>query len=101
VYGISLRWEWNNAKSKTNELKHGLDFETAQLVFDDPLAISRLDLYPDEERWQTIGAIEQLIVIVVHTPSIYDLDSDEEIGRIISARKATRHERRTYEEGNF
>lgn len=77
------------------------DFETAQLVFDDPLAISRLDLYPDEERWQTIGAIAQLIVIVVHTPPIYDPESDEDIGRIINARKATKHERRTHEEGSF
>jgi uncharacterized protein len=49
-----LNWEWNDEKNRLNELKHGLDFETAQLVFDDPLAASRPDLCPDEERWQTI-----------------------------------------------
>jgi uncharacterized protein len=96
-----LRWTWNSSKSKTNELKHGLDFETAQLVFDDPLAISRPDLCPDEECWQTIGVIAQAFVIVVHTWLVYDSESDEEVGRIISARKATKQERRAYEEGSF
>jgi uncharacterized protein len=96
-----LRWTWNDDKNKANELKHGLDFETAQLVFDDPLAMSRLDSYLDEERWQIIGVIDRLIVIIVHTWPVYDSESDEEIGRIISARKATKHERRAYEEGSF
>jgi uncharacterized DUF497 family protein len=64
---LKLRWTWDNEKNRTNEFKHGLDFETAQLVFDDPLAVSRPDLYPDEERWQTIGVIDGTIVIVVHT----------------------------------
>jgi uncharacterized protein len=96
-----LRWTWKNSKSRTNELKPGLDFETAQLVFDDPLAISRPDLYPDEECWQTIGVIAQAFVIFVHTWPVYDSESDEEVGRIISARKATKQERRAYEEGSF
>jgi len=82
-------------------LKHGLSFETAQLVFDDPLAVSRPDVYPGEERWQTVGAIDRVIVIVVHTWPLYDPESDEEVGRIISARKATKNERRAYEEGTF
>jgi uncharacterized protein len=96
-----LRWAWNDSKSRTNELKHGLDFETAQLVFEDSLAISRPDLYLDEERWQTIGIIAQAFVIVVHTWPVYDSESDENVGRIISARKATKQERRAYEEGRF
>ena len=42
-----------------------------------------------------------VIVLVVHTWSEDDLGTGEEVGRIISARKATKHERRAYEEGNF
>jgi uncharacterized protein len=96
-----LVWIWDENKSSSNALKHGLNFEIAQLVFDDPLAVSRMDSYPDEGRWQTVGVIYQVTVIVVHTMPAYDPESDEEIGRIISARKATRQERRAYEEGNF
>ena len=62
-----MRWTWDEKKNRKNELKHGLDFETAELVFDDPLAVSRSDFYPAEERWQTVGAIERAIVLVVHT----------------------------------
>jgi uncharacterized protein len=96
-----LLWVWDENKSSSNALKHGLDFETAQLVFDDPLAVTRIDSYPDEERWQTVGVIDQVTIIVVHTMPVYDPQSDEEIGRIITARKATSQERRAYEEGNF
>ncbi len=96
-----MRWTWDEVKNRRNELKHGLDFGTAQLVFDDPLAVSRSDSYADEERWQTVGTIDRAIVLVVHTWPLYDLESDEEVGRIISARKATKSERRAYEEGNF
>ena len=96
-----MRWTWNETKNRANKLKHGLSFETAQLIFDDPLAASRRDPYPNEERWQTLGLMNYIIIFVVHTSPDYDPQSDEEIGRIISARKATRHERRAYEEGNF
>ncbi|ELR99732.1 BrnT family toxin [Gloeocapsa sp. PCC 73106] len=96
-----MRWTWDDRKNRANELKHGLDFETAKLVFDDPFAVSRPDLYPDEERWQTIGVVERVILIVVHTWPVSEPDSDEEVGRIISARKATKHERRAYEKRNF
>jgi uncharacterized protein len=95
-----VRWTWDSNKDRANKRKHGLSFETAQLVFDDPLAISRLDQVSAEERWQTVGLIGHLAVIVVHTWP--DTRSDSEgVGRIISARKATRHERRAYEEGSF
>jgi uncharacterized protein len=70
-------------------------------MFDDPLAASQRDPYQDEERWQTIGLIGSVIVFVVHTWPVYDPENDEEVGRIISARKATSHERRAYEEDNF
>lgn len=96
-----MRWVWNVEKNAVNKGKHRLSFETAMLVFNDPLAASRRDLYPYEERWQTIGIIGGVVIFVVHTAPKLDTISGEEIGRTISARKATVHERRAYEEGEF
>jgi uncharacterized DUF497 family protein len=96
-----LRWLWDGDKHHTNIRDHGLSFETAQLVFRDPLAASRCDSDLSEERWQTIGLIGHVVVFVVHTWPEPDPDTGEEVGRIISARKATSHERRAYEEGAF
>jgi uncharacterized DUF497 family protein len=96
-----LRWIWDEEKNAVNKRKHRLSFATAKLVFDDPLATSRRDHYPYEERWQTIGIIGDKIVLVVHTTPEFDTWTGEETGRIISARKATPYERRTYEEDNF
>ena len=95
-----MRWTWDGEKNRRNRRVHGLSFETAQLVFDDPLAVSRPDHSASEERWQTVGMIGEVIVFVVHTSPEPD-SSGEEIGRIISARKATAHERKAYEEGRF
>ena len=96
-----MRWAWDDRKSLANRRKHGLGFETARLVFDDPLAASRQDLHGDKERWKTIGMIGSIVVIVAHTWPGADSETDEEIGQIISARKATARERRLYEEGDF
>jgi uncharacterized protein len=96
-----LRWTWHDEKNRTNKRDHGLSFETAPLVFHDPLAASRRDPDPSEERWQTIGLIGQVVVFVVHTWPELDPETGEEAGRILSARKATSHERRAYEEGEF
>lgn len=96
-----MRWVWDAKKNAINQQKHKLSFATASLVFHDPLAVSRRDLYPDEERWQTIGLIGQVLVLVVHTSPVIDSGTGEETGRIISARKATRHERNVYEENDF
>ena len=96
-----MRWTWDDKKSLANRRKHGLGFETAQLVFDDPLVASRQDPHPVEERWQTIGAIGSVVVIVAHTRTETDRATGEETGRIFSARKATPRERKVYEEGDF
>jgi len=71
------------------------------LVFRDPLAASRRHPDPGEERWQTIGLIGHVVGFVVHTWPEPDPDTGEKVGRIISARKATSHERRAYEAGEF
>ena len=95
-----MRWTWDEDKNRRNRRVHGLSFETAALVFDDHLAASRPDYSAGEERWQTIGMIDGVIVLLVHTWPESD-SSGEEVGRIISARKATVHERKAYEEDRF
>jgi uncharacterized DUF497 family protein len=97
-----LRWIWDEEKNRTNRRDHQVSFETAQLVFDDPLAITLPDPFPNEERWRTLGSPSQstdVVLFVVHTWPEAD-ETGEEVGRIISARKATGKERRAYEEGN-
>ena len=97
-----VRWTSDENKNRINCQKHGLGFETAMLVFQDPLMACRPDPQPIEDRWITIGAIGGVVVIVAHTwPRSDPGAEDGAIGRIISARKATAHERRAYEEGDF
>ena len=93
-----MLWVWSDEKNRTNQRDHGLSFETAQLVFDDRLAISRQDSHEDGDRWQTLGLVGSVVLFVIHTWPETDPALGEEIGRIISARKATTHERKTYEE---
>jgi uncharacterized DUF497 family protein len=94
-----MRITWDERKNGSNQRKHGLSFETAVLVFDDPLHISVKDREVDgEERWQTIGTVGGvMMLLVVHT--VEDED-EEEMVRIISARKPTPQERRTYAQAN-
>src|SRR5437667_12459175 len=73
--------------------RHGLSFETAVLVFDDPLHVSRPDPHPDGDRWHNIGFVGPVLLLVVHTwPD--ESEEGEPVGRIVSARKATIHERK-------
>ena len=95
-----MRWTWSEEKNRINKINHGVSFEPAQLVFADPLALSRRDSHPDGDRWQTVGLIGFVTVLVVRTQPEAEAGADEERGRIISARKATTHERRAYEEGD-
>ena len=87
-------WSWDPRKDAANQAKHGVSFALAQLVFEDPLHISRPDPFPDEERWQTLGRVGPACLFVVHTV----WDDESFAGRIISARRATAAERRWYEE---
>jgi len=96
-----VRWIWDSDKAASNRSKHGLSFETAALVFDDPLHASMLDPHPDGNRWRTIGLVGSVLLVVIHTWPEADSEADEVVGRIISARKATARERKVYEEGNF
>ena len=93
-----MRFDWDETKDAQNLLKHGVGFEAASLVFDDPLQLSAQDPEVDgEERWQTIGmAGGVLLLLVAHT---FEDENEEEVVRIISARKANAQERRRYEDG--
>ena len=93
---MGMVFQWDSRKAKSNYAKHGVSFEEASTVFGDSLSLTIADPShspPGEERFVTIGSsyLERLVV-VVHR------DEDEDI-RIISARKATRRERKDYEEG--
>jgi len=92
-----LQFDWDDRKNRANEKKHGVDFETAQLVFEDPFCVTFVERVIDaEQRWHAIGAVENLIMlVVVHA---YRDEPDGEVIRIISARPASSHERRLYVE---
>lgn len=96
-----MPWIWSEKKNRENRRKHKLSFETAQLVFNDPLHLSRPDPHPNEERWQTIGMVGGIAILVIHTELQGSFSREYQVGRIISARKATPYERKAYEEGNF
>ncbi len=93
------KFEWDEAKNESNKTKHGIDFETTQLAFDDPFCVSFVGRVHDgEERWHAIGMIENIIVVVVvHT---YRVEGSDEVIRIISSRRATSHERKLYDKAN-
>lgn len=97
------RWTWDPDKAQTNLLNHKVSFPLAERIFGDPMIATRLDPHPHEERWQSVGkpnAGSHVTLFVVHTEPVSQPDGEEE-GRIISARRATPHERRAYEEGEF
>ncbi len=96
---MKLRFEWDPAKAASNLRKHGVSFETAVRVFFDPHALMELDRIDDgEERWRTIGVVDGVVMLLVaHTVTEQD---DSELIRIISARRASRRERKLYEEDN-
>ena len=92
-----MRIEWDPTKDEANQAKHGIDFETAQRVFDDPYHVVFVErVVGGEVRWHAIGVVEALVVlVVVHT---HREDASGEVVRIVSARRASRRERKLYAE---
>jgi len=92
-----LRFAWDERKNRANRTKHGVWFEEAQSVFDDPHA--RLFYDPEhserEDRFILLGISSAARTLVV----IHCYRQSDSMIRIISARKATRKEVRSYEEG--
>ncbi len=92
---MGLTFEWDMRKTGSNVRKHGVSFEDAATVFGDPLTVTIRDpaVPRGEMRFITIGqSLSGRTLVIVH------LDDDDTI-RIISAREATKNEKRTYEEG--
>lgn len=90
-------FEWDEAKAKSNQRKHDVSFEIAAQVFGDPFAVAEQDrVEGGERRWQTIGMVERMVVLLVGHMVLEE--GQDEIVRIITARKATRKERQHYEE---
>jgi uncharacterized protein len=88
-----VRFEWDPAKAALNLAKHGVSFDEASTVFGDPLAGTIFDPQHsgEEPRFITIGlSTRRRLITVAHTERHDGI-------RIISARRATRRERRRYE----
>jgi hypothetical protein len=99
----SVQFEWDPAKNLSNQCKHGVSFEEAAQVFQNPLYLSWKDRVQDgEECWQACGEVEGLsLLIVAHTIREELEDGNEiEVVRMISARRAEPKERRRYEKEN-
>ena len=98
-----IRFEWDEAKNLANLRKHGVSFPQASQVFRDPLRVLLPDRVVDgEQRWHALGLVGEpsggiLLLLVAHTVR-EELEPGKvvEVVRIISARKATPKERRTY-----
>lgn len=94
-YGGPLFFEWDNAKKRVNLHKHGIDFEDVPGVFEYPMLTfedGRTDY--GEERWIGIGWMRAFVAAIVY------VERSEDLIRVVSARKATREESRSYVE-NF
>jgi uncharacterized protein len=92
-----MDFEWDDAKAESNERKHGVLFAEAETVFADPLSLTGYDPghSNDEDRYITMGmSTEGRLLIVSHT------DRGDKV-RLISAREASRRERRDYEDANI
>ena len=93
-----IKFEWDPNKGTANKLKHGVSFEEAQSVFYDEYAIQFYDEAHSEEedRFLMLGlSNESRVLLVCHCER-----ADGEIIRIISARKATKTERKHYKGGD-
>lgn len=90
-----MKFEWDPRKAALNLLNHGVSFEEAASVFGDPFAatVPDPDHSTDERRFITMGVtLTQRLLVLVHTDRA-------DRTRIISARAATRAEKKKYEEG--
>ena len=90
-----MEFEWNKEKAEANLAKHGVSFDEAKAVFDDPLYVDFYDPdhSEDEEQYIIVGQSAQHRLLIVSYA-----ERNDKI-RLISAREATRAEKNTYEEG--
>ena len=91
MHTLGLVAEWDPEKAAANLRKHGVDFADAETALHDEMALTRPDDDPEAERFVALGmdALGRLLVVV------YEWHNDDV--RLISARRASRSERRQYE----
>ena len=94
-YHSNLNFEWNKSKAKDNFAKHGVSFELAKRVFNDPFAVEFLDDREDydEERFVITRMVDRQLLFVAYAER-------KDAIRIISARRANTHEQKSYLEEN-
>jgi uncharacterized DUF497 family protein len=87
-----MKFEWDERKNEANIRKHGFDFRDGWELFQGPI-LARLDEREDygEDRWQGIGLLRGQVVVVIFT------QRQPDVVRIISLRKARKHEREGFE----
>jgi hypothetical protein len=91
-----LRFEWDEDKARSNVRKHDVTFDEASSVFADPLGV----IFDDEEH--SVDEVRELLIghsVLQRLLVVSFTERGEDLVRIISARKATKRERKDYEEG--
>ena len=88
-----MRFEWDEEKNAVNIRNHKIDFADVPPIFNRPMLVE-LDEREDygEDRWIGIGILRNIVAVVVFT------EPSQDTIRIISARKANKHERKRYEQ---
>lgn len=95
---MALRFEWDPKKDAANRTKHKVSIATAQRAWSDRHSVVRIDDREDygEERLVRVSIVDNRYLSVCYTETT---DGNDEVIRIISARKSTKRERRDYAEG--
>ena len=91
-----MQWIWDPSKAASNLAKHKVSFELAERALADPCSISAPDPFPNQERWRTLGSPTTDGIVVLYV--VHPWPDEKGVGRIISARRATTHGKRGYEE---
>ena len=85
-----MQFTWNERKREANVRKQGLDFADAKEVFEGATLTFEDDRFPyEEQRFITLGVMRGIVVVIAHTER-------DDLIRLISMRKATRHEQRLF-----
>lgn len=88
-----MKLEWDEDKRKANFIKHGIDFSDAKYVFEGATLTFEDDRFAyGEQRFITMGMLKSLVVVIAHTER-------DDVIRIISMRKANKHEQQIYYQG--
>lgn len=92
-----MRFIWDDNKNQVNQIKHHVSFEVAARILADPLAfVEPGSMESDKNRWQALGQVDGLLLLIVAQTVWIDLSGSKGI-RMISARRATEEERMHYE----